>query len=48
MKYISLRICVASVMFLFNCVAAAQSPPPEGPILFTNVNVFDGGAVLLR
>jgi imidazolonepropionase-like amidohydrolase len=31
-----------SVIALLGCAAVAQAAPPNGPILFTNVNVFDG------
>ena len=39
----SLFLTIASsVMALMACVAVAQEQAPDGPILFTNVNVFDG------
>ena len=41
-KHRLVRTIAASVMALVSCLAVAQAASPEGPILFTNVNVFDG------
>ena len=41
----SYKLCLtiaAGALALFGCTTVAQAASPEGPIVFTNVNVFDG------
>ena len=41
----SYKLCLtiaAGALALFGCTTVAQAVAPDGPILFTNVNVFDG------
>ena len=42
MRHRLFRTIAAGAMTLLGCAAVAQAASPEGPILFTNVNVFDG------
>ena len=42
MKHKLFRTIAVGVLALLVCAAMAQAESPEGPILFTNVNVFDG------
>ena len=42
MKHRLFHTIATGVMALVGCAAVAQAATPEGPILFTNVNVFDG------
>lgn len=42
MKHKLFRAIATSVVALLGCAAVAQAAPPDGPVLFTNVNVFDG------
>ena len=42
MRHYLFQSIAACAIALLGCATVAQAAPPDGPIMFTNVNVFDG------